>query len=78
MSDRTKPSEYLTAILSGELHPSEAPPAIQSWLQFACYRIAVDMQGLPREQQRERAREYPDAVLEIVRKWYQVAQKKGA
>jgi hypothetical protein len=78
MTAYTKPSEYLTAILSGELHPSDTPPAIQSWLQFICYRIAVDMQGQPREQQRERAREYPDAVLEIVRKWYQVAQKKGA
>lgn len=75
MSAHTKPSEHLTAILSGDLHPEDAPPAIQSWLQFVCYRIAVELVGLPREQQRERAREYPDAVLEIIRGWYRVAQK---
>ena len=73
-----KPSEYLTAILSGELHPADTPAAIQSWLQFICYRIAVDLQSLTREQQRERAREYPDAVLDIIRTWYKVAQKKPA
>src|SRR5690554_2351399 len=73
-----KPSEHIDAILSGELRPEDTPPAIQSWLQFICYRIAVDLQSLTREQQRERARQYPDAVLEIIRAWYRVAQKKGA
>lgn len=70
-----KPSEHLTAILSGDLHPDSAPSAIQSWLQFICYRTAVDLIGLSREQQRERVSEYPEAVVEIVRKWYRVAQK---
>lgn len=70
MSTNTKPSEYLNAILSGELHPAEATPAIQSWLEFVCYRIAIDLYELPEPEQRERAKAYPEPVLEITRKWY--------
>ena len=70
-----KPSEWMNDIMAGKVEPADAPPAIQSWLQFVCYRIAVDLQSLTREQQRERARKYPDAVLEIIRAWYRVAQK---
>lgn len=72
MSDHTRPSEYLTAILSGELHPAESPPAIQSWLQFVCYRIAIDLYELPEPEQRERSKSYPEPVLEIARRWYAV------
>ena len=70
-----KPSEWMNDIMAGKVDPTDTPSAIQSWLQFVCYRIAVDMQDLPRALQRERAREYPDAVLEIIRSWYRVAQK---
>lgn len=70
-----KPSEWVNDIMAGKVDPADTPPAIQSWLQFICYRIAVDLQGLPRSKQRERAREYPGAVLEIIRTWYKVTQK---
>lgn len=71
----TSPSEQMNMILAGTLHPDKASPAVRSWLQFVCYRIAVDLQSLTRQQQRERARQYPEAVLEIIRAWYKVAQK---
>lgn len=70
-----KPSEWMNDIMAGKVKPADAPPAIQSWLQFICYRIAMDLVRLPRKEQRERARDYTDDVLEIIRAWYRVAQK---
>lgn len=46
------PSAQLAAILSGEILPSEADAAVQSWLRLSVYNMAKSVLRLPKDQRR--------------------------
>lgn len=47
-----RPSAQLAAILSGEILPSEADAAVQSWLRLSVYSMAKSVLRLPKDQRR--------------------------
>ena len=47
-----RPSEQLSAILSGKMLPSEADDAVQSWLRLSVYNLARGVLLLPKDARR--------------------------
>ena len=47
-----RPSAQLAAILSGEILPSEADEAVQSWLRLSVYNMAKSVLRLPKDKRR--------------------------
>ena len=46
------PSAQLAAVLSGQMQPSEADEAVQSWLSLSVYSMAKSVLLLPKDQRR--------------------------
>lgn len=47
-----RPSAQLAAILSGQMQPSDADDAVQSWLRLSVYQMAKSVLRLPKEARR--------------------------
>lgn len=47
-----RPSAQLAAILSGQMQPSDADEAVQSWLRLSVYNMAKSVLMLPKDQRR--------------------------
>lgn len=47
-----RPSAQLAAILSGQMQPSDADEAVQSWLRLSVYNMAKSVLLLPKDARR--------------------------
>ena len=61
-----RPSAQLAAILYGQMQPSEADEAVQSWLRLSVYQMAKSVLRMPKEARRAQLDGITEGLLGMV------------